>query len=299
MRECDPNGPLMIYISKMVMSNEKGRFYAFGRVFSGTVKTGQKIRIMGPNYVPGKTTDLHLSTIQRVVLMMAGNVQPVQEVPCGNTVGLVGIDKYLVKQGTISDSELAHNIKQMKFSVSPVVRMAVKPKNPAELPKLIKGLQNLAKADSMVQCFTEETGEHIIAGCGELHLEVCINELIKTHAQIELEVSEPVVSYKETITQPSSQVCLSKSQNKHNRLYASAEPMGEELCKAIEEKEIDLRQDKKELGKELKDKYEWDPEDTKKIWCFAPDEAGANCFVDQTKGVSYLNEIQDSCKAAF
>jgi elongation factor 2 len=64
----------MIYISKMVMSNEKGRFYAFGRVFSGTVKTGQKIRIMGPNYVPGKTTDLHLSTIQRVVLMMAGNV---------------------------------------------------------------------------------------------------------------------------------------------------------------------------------------------------------------------------------
>ena len=200
MRECDPNGPLMIYISKMVMSNEKGRFYAFGRVFSGTVKTGQKIRIMGPNYVPGKTTDLHLSTIQRVVLMMAGNVQPVQEVPCGNTVGLVGIDKYLVKQGTISDSELAHNIKQMKFSVSPVVRMAVKPKNPAELPKLIKGLQNLAKADSMVQCFTEETGEHIIAGCGELHLEVCINELIKTHAQIELEVSEPVVSYKETIT---------------------------------------------------------------------------------------------------
>ena len=151
----------------------------------------------------------------------------------------------------------------------------------------------------MVQCFTEETGEHIIAGCGELHLEVCINELIKTHAQIELEVSEPVVSYKETITQPSSQVCLSKSQNKHNRLYASAEPMGEELCKAIEEKEIDLRQDKKELGKELKDKYEWDPEDTKKIWCFAPDETGANCFVDQTKGVSYLNEIQDSCKAAF
>ena len=150
MRECDPNGPLMIYISKMVMSNEKGRFYAFGRVFSGTVRTGSKVRIMGPNYVPGKSTDLHLSTVQRVVLMMAGTVMPVQEVPCGNTVGLVGIDKYLVKQGTISDCDSAHNIKQMKFSVSPVVRIAVKPKNANELPKLIKGLQNLAKADSMV-----------------------------------------------------------------------------------------------------------------------------------------------------
>jgi elongation factor 2 len=114
--------------------------------------------------------------------MMAGTVLPVQEVPCGNTVGLIGIDKYLVKQGTISDHESAHNIKQMKFSVSPVVRMAVKPKNASDLPKLIKGLQNLAKADSMVQCYTEETGEHILAGCGELHLEVCLNELINTHA---------------------------------------------------------------------------------------------------------------------
>ena len=299
MRECDPNGPLMIYISKMVMSNEKGRFYAFGRVFSGTVRTGSKVRIMGPNYVPGKSTDLHLSTVQRVVLMMAGTVMPVQEVPCGNTVGLVGIDKYLVKQGTISDCDSAHNIKQMKFSVSPVVRIAVKPKNANELPKLIKGLQNLAKADSMVQCFTEETGEHIIAGCGELHLEVCIKELVRVHAQIELEVSEPVVSYKETIIENSSQVCLSKTQNKHNRLYAVAEPIGEKLSKAIEEKEIDLRQDKKELAKELKDKYNWDPEDTRKIWCFAPEEVGANCLVDQTKGVAYLNEIQDSCKAAF
>lgn len=63
MKNCDPDGPLMIYISKMVMSNEKGRFYAFGRIFSGTVRTGQKVRIMGPNYVPGQNTDLHKSSI--------------------------------------------------------------------------------------------------------------------------------------------------------------------------------------------------------------------------------------------
>ena len=102
--------------------------------------------------------------------------------PCGNTVGLVGIDKYLVKQGTITDFEGAHNIKQMKFSVSPVVRQAVRPKNPNDLHKLVSGLQNLAKADPMVQCYTEESGEHIIAGCGELHLEICLKELINTHA---------------------------------------------------------------------------------------------------------------------
>lgn len=241
MRNCDPNGPLMIYISKQVLAPRSNRFYAFGRVFSGTVRVGQKVRIMGPNYVPGKTQDLHSANIQNVVLMMAGTVQPVQEVPCGNTVGLVGIDKYLSKQGTITDCDIAHNIRQMKFSVSPVVRMAIKPKNASDLPKLIKGLQNLSKADQLVQCYTEETGEHIIAGSGELHLEVCLRELTDSYAQIPLEVSEPVVNYKETITANSSQVCLSKSQNKHNRLYATAEPLEERLARAIEDKTLDLR----------------------------------------------------------
>lgn len=92
MMNCDPNGPLMIYISKMVKTNDKGRFYAFGRVFSGTARAGQKVRIMGANYVPGKTTDLFVKNIQRTVIMMGSKVEPVSEVPCGNTIGLVGVD---------------------------------------------------------------------------------------------------------------------------------------------------------------------------------------------------------------
>jgi len=79
----------------MVPTNDKGRFYAFGRVFSGTVSTGQKVRIMGPNYVPGQKKDLYVKGIQRTVLMMGGKVEPVPDVPCGNTVGLVGIDQYI------------------------------------------------------------------------------------------------------------------------------------------------------------------------------------------------------------
>jgi elongation factor 2 len=94
---CDKNGPLMIFISKMVPTNDKGRFYAFGRVFAGTVATGQKVRIMGPNYKKGSKTDLNVKNIQRTVIMMAGKVEAVPDVPCGNTVGLVGIDQYLVK----------------------------------------------------------------------------------------------------------------------------------------------------------------------------------------------------------
>merc|ERR1719393_65560 len=123
MRACDPAGPLMMYVSKMVPTADKGRFYAFGRVFSGLCETGQKVRIMGPNYVHGKKEDLNVKNIQRTILMMGRTVEPIPSVPCGNICGLVGVDQYLVKTGTISNVESAHNMKTMKFSVSPVVRV--------------------------------------------------------------------------------------------------------------------------------------------------------------------------------
>lgn len=298
-RECDPNGPLMMYVSKMVPTSDKGRFYAFGRVFSGVIKTGQKVRILGPNYVPGKKDDLFLKNIQRTVLMMGRNTDPIEDCPCGNTIGLVGVDQYLLKSGTITDSETAHNIKVMKFSVSPVVRVAVEAKNPADLPKLVEGLKRLSKSDPCVHCYIEESGEHIVAGAGELHLEICLKDLQDEYAGVELKTSDPVVSYRETVSKESSEVCLSKSPNKHNRLYLKALPLTEGLPEAIENGEINPRDDAKIRGKLLADKYGWDVTDARKIWCFGPDGTGANLLVDATKAVQYLNEIKDSWVAAF
>jgi elongation factor 2 len=169
-RDCDKDGPLMLFVSKMVPTSDKGRFYAFGRVFSGTVKTGQKVRILGPNYEPGKKTDLFVKPVQRTVIMMGRYVEPVNDIPCGNTCGLVGVDGFLLKSGTLTTSEAAHCIAPMKFSVSPVVRVAVEAKNPADLPKLVEGLKRLCKSDPCVVATVEESGEHIVAGAGELHL---------------------------------------------------------------------------------------------------------------------------------
>lgn len=140
-KNCDSEAPLMMYISKMVPTSDKGRFYAFGRIFSGKVATGQKVRIMGPNYTPGKKEDLFEKSIQRSILMMGRFVEAIEDVPAGNICGLVGVDQFLVKTGTISTFKEAHNLKVMKFSVSPVVRIAVEPKNPADLPKLVEGLK--------------------------------------------------------------------------------------------------------------------------------------------------------------
>merc|ERR1719362_2584008 len=187
-KNCDPEAPLMMYVSKMVPTSDKGRFYAFGRVFSGKVATGQKARIMGPNFVPGQKTDLYEKSIQRTILMMGGRVEAIEEVPAGNICGLVGVDQFLVKTGTLTTFKDAHNMKVMKFSVSPVVRVAVECKNPADLPKLVEGLKRLAKSDPMVQCIIEESG----------------------------------------------QMCLSKSPNKHNRLFMRAVPMPDGLAEDID-----------------------------------------------------------------
>merc|ERR1719500_1003002 len=298
-RTCDADGPLMAYISKMVPTSDKGRFYAFGRVFSGKVATGQKARIMGPNYTPGKKEDLFEKAIQRTILMMGGRVEAIEDVPAGNICGLVGVDQYLVKTGAITTFEGSHNMKQMKFSVSPVVRVAVQRKNPADLPKLVEGLKRLAKSDPMVQIISEESGEHIIAGAGELHLEICLKDLEEDHACIPIKKSEPVVSYRETVLEASSQVCLSKSPNKHNRLYMKAQPFPDGLADEIEDKKITPRDDVKTRARYLSEKYEWDVNDCRKIWCFGPDQTGANMVIDVTKGVQFLNEIKDSVVAGF
>jgi len=299
MKSCDPNGPLMMYISKMVPTTDKGRFYAFGRVFSGKVATGMKCRIQGPNFTPGKKEDLYEKSIQRTVLMMGRYVEPIEDVPCGNICGLVGVDQYLVKSGTISTFKDAHNLRVMKFSVSPVVRVAVEPQNPADLPKLVEGLKRLAKSDPMVQCLFEESGEHIVAGAGELHLEICLKDLEEDHACIPLKKSDPVVSYRETVSEESDQVCLSKSPNKHNRLYMKAVPMPDGLAEDIDKGDVNARDDPKNRGKVLADKFGYDVNEARKIWCFGPDGTGPNILVDVTKGVQYLNEIKDSVVAGF
>merc|ERR1712078_542382 len=228
------DGPLVVYVSKMIPTSDKGRFFAFGRVFSGTIATGQRVRIQGSHYKPGSKEDLNVKSIQRTVLMMGRTTEQIADVPCGNTVALVGVDQFILKSGTLSTFEDAHNIADMKYSVSPVVKVAVKVKDGKDLPKLVEGLKKLSKSDPLVVCTTEESGEHVIAGCGELHVEICLKDLREEYAQCEFTVGDPVVSYRETVTDESKVQCLSKSPNKHNRIYMRAVPLDEELANEIE-----------------------------------------------------------------
>jgi elongation factor 2 len=299
-RACDPAGPLVMYVSKMIPTPDRNRFYAFGRVFSGTVATGKKVRIQGAHYEPGTNHDLYVKNIQRVVLIMGAKVEQISDVPCGNTCGLVGIDQFVVKTCTITEIEDAHNIAQMKYSVSPVVRVAVRPKDGKDLPKLVDGLKQLAKSDPLVVCSHEESGEHVVAGCGELHVEICLKDLRDDYAKgIEIITSDPVVSYRETVQEESYDVALAKSPNKHNRLYMKASPLGDDLTTDIEAGRNGSKTEPKERAKVYQEKYDWDPNHAKKVWCFGPDTSGANVVVDATQGVQFMNEIKDGVNSAF
>ncbi|KAJ6240714.1 eukaryotic translation elongation factor 2a [Anaeramoeba flamelloides] len=300
---CDPEGPLMMYVSKMIPTKKKGRFYAFGRVFSGTIKSGQKVTILGQNYRPEfPKKDRFITKIQNTVLMMGNKIEPISNCCCGNMIGLVGVDNYLVKTGTITTHERAFPFKQMSFTVSPVVRIAIKPKKIQNLPKLIEGMQKLEKADSCVKCLIDEkSGEYIIAGAGELHLEICLKDLKEDYCKgIEIISSEPVVSFSETATQESSQTCLAKSANNHNRLFVKAYPLEEDLCNTINKVNTEQKIfSTNNFLNTLTTKYKWDKKFVKKIWAFGPEQTGPNLLIDTTKGIQYLNEIKSACSAGF
>lgn len=302
-RRCDPNGPLVMFVSKMVPTHDLKRFIAFGRVFSGTLRTGMKVRILGPDYKLGGTTDLAVNrSVQKVVLMLARNQESIDTCPAGNIIGIAGIDKDLVKTGTVTDHPECHPVPSMKFSVSPVVRVAVEPKNPQDLPKLVEALRLLVKTDPCIQISTSSAGEHIVAGAGELHVEVVINDLREMLGDgVPLVVSDPVVSYCETVRAPSSQQVLSKSANGLNRLFMTAQPLGEELVSALVSGKINptAPTEDRERSAALVNEFGWDVNHARKVWFFGPEGVNTNAFVDLTVGAQYLNEIKSSVNTGF
>lgn len=151
----------------------------------------------------------------------------------------------------------------------------------------------------MVQCIIEESGEHIVAGAGELHLEICLKDLEEDHACIPLKKSDPVVSYRETVSDESFMLCLSKSPNKHNRIFCKALPMPNGMAEKIDTGEIEPLGDIKIRARFLADNCDFNLSEARKIWCFGPERIGPNILVDVTSGAQYLNEIKDSVEAGF
>lgn len=301
-RNCDPNGPLVIYISKMAPerpNDPDSRFLAFGRVFSGTVSAGKQVRILGSNFEYGKKIDLFEKvTIPRVCCLVP-KLLSIEEVPAGNTVAITGIEKYISKNGTICSDPNSYPLKNMIYAVAPVVKRAVEPSNPKEIPKLVQALTQLANSDNLVVCTIDATsGEFIVAGAGELHLEICLGDLQKFMGESKIIIRDPIVSYCETVIEESSKPQLSKSPNLHNRLFGIASPLESELIRDIMKGDFECGTSPK-VSKELQNKYQWDGDIAKGLWSFSPNDGNkSNVLINATRGIQYMNEIKDSCVTA-
>ncbi|CAM0958539.1 unnamed protein product [Alopecurus aequalis] len=299
-RSCDPEGPLMLYVSKMIPSAEVGRFFAFGRVFSGRIATGMNIRIMGPSYVPGTRNDMYVATVQGTSIWMGRSQDNVHDIPCGSTVCMSGLDQYITKSATLTnEGEVAAcPIRAMKFSVSPVLYVTIECNTLADVDKLNEGLKRLAKSDPIVLCSPVKSRSCTVAGTGELHLETCLKDLQGVFMDgAVINISRPTVSLAETIIGESGTVDA-KSPNGHNSMTIVARPLDKRLVQAIEDGLLGPRTDRMRRS-EILAQAGWDEGLADKILCFGPGNFGPNMIVDMLKGGSNLNLVKKALVECF
>jgi len=282
MVECDPKGPIALMITKIVVEPQAGEI-AVGRLFSGTLKPGQELFIIDRR---------SKNRVQTVGLYMGPRRVEVSEIPAGNIVAVIGL-RDAVAGSSCSSIEEFIPFESIKHYSEPVVTMAIEAKNPRDLPKLIEILRRLAKEDPTLHVtLNEETGEHLISGMGELHLEVKV-EKIRREYNLDVITSPPIVVFRETVTTISPTV-EGKSPNKHNKFYLVVEPLPSEVIQLFREGEVNMKMDKRERRKKLQDAGLAGEEAAGAVEYFE-----GNLFCDVTKGIQYLNETMELILEGF
>ncbi|MHA2203260.1 MAG: GTP-binding protein, partial [Candidatus Hodarchaeales archaeon] len=289
--ECNEDAPVMIALSKMIPGKAK-RIIAMGRIFSGKVKAGQKITALLPGYKPGGKERRFTTNIQQVSMLMGAKTEKVEAIPAGNIVALQGL-RGATASSTITSLEAVMPFHALSYAVEPVVTVAIEAKTPSDLPKLAEGMQLMELVDpSLKTKINEETGEYLLSGTGELHLEIAVKDL-QDLQRIEVIQSEPIVVFRESVQGESYQQSLAKSPNKHNRLWVRAGPLDSGAIKLIEGGEIHQYTDRKEMAQILRDEAGWESKAGRKVWGMGPEENDPNFYIDATKGVQYLREVKD------
>lgn len=303
---CDPNGRLMVHSSKMYPTDDCTFFQVLARVMSGTLHAGQDIRLLGENYSLTDEEDSRILTVGRLWIYEARYRVEVNRVPAGNWVLIEGIDQPIVKTSTIVDVDLdedAYIFKPLKFNTQSVIKIAVEPVNPSELPKMLDGLRKVNKSYPLLSTRVEESGEHVVLGTGELYLDCVMHDLRKMYSEIDIKVADPVVSFCETVVETSSLKCFAETPNKKNKITMIAEPLEKGLAEDIENEVVSINWNRKKLGEFFQSKYDWDLLAARSIWAFGPDNTGPNILVDDTLpsevDKALLGSVKDSIIQGF
>jgi len=306
MLACDQEGRLMVHTTKQYPTEDTTCFHVLGRIMSGTLYAGQEIRLLGENYTVFDEEDSRNLRVGRLWIYEARYKIEVNRVPAGNWVLIEGIDQPIVKTSTITDlhgNEELYIFRPLKFSTQSVIKIAVEPVNPSELPKMLDGLRKVNKSYPLLSTRVEESGEHVVLGTGELYLDCVMHDLRKLYSEIDIKVADPVVSFCETVVETSSLKCFAETPNKKNKMTMIAEPLEKGLSEDIENEVVSITWNKKRLGEFFQTKYDWDLLAARSIWAFGPDATGPNILVDDTlpsevdKGL--LGSVKESIVQGF
>ncbi|CAJ0962944.1 unnamed protein product, partial [Mesorhabditis belari] len=285
MVKCDAAGPLMVHTTKNYPTNDATSFKVLGRVLSGTLTSGQDVRILGENYSIQDEEDCRRMTVGRLWVPEARYDIEVSRVPAGCWVLIEGIDQPIVKTATIVETEWDEDLyifRPLKFNTKSVVKLAVEPINPSELPKMLDGLRKVNKSYPLLTTRVEESGEHVLLGTGELYMDCVMHDMRKVFSEIDIKVADPVVSFCETVVDTSTLKCFAETPNKKNKLTMIAEPLEKGLAEDIENEVVQIGWNRRKLGEFFQTKYDWDLLAARSIWAFGPDTTGPNILLDDT-----------------
>lgn len=279
---CDEKGPALMMVTTINVDPQAGRV-ATGRLYSGTIKDGDEVYL-----VDAKRT----GRVQSVNIYMGNTREVVGVLPAGNIPALLGLE-YAVAGETISTMKGAQAFESIKYVSEPVVTIAVEPKHPKDLPKLVEALRRITVEDpNLVVKINEETGETLMAGMGVLHLEIATSLL--QEAGLDIVTTPPLINYRETIRMKAGPI-MSKSPNKHNKIFMRVEPIPDDILDMIRTGKLKEDMDKKEMAKILRDKG-WSADEARSV---AAIDVSGNMLVDETKGVQFLQESMDSIRSGF
>ncbi len=281
---CNENGKPAFVITRIVIEPKSGKEISAGRLFSGTLRPGQEVYL---NLAKQK------QKIQQVLIYNGIKPEQLEEIPCGNVLAIAGVTG---EAGETITLEPETAFEELKHIFDPVITKAIEVKKPADLPKLVEVLRKVAKEDPSIKVeINEETGENLISGMGELHLEIIENR-IKTEKGVDVKTSSPIVVYHETIQQE-SEAFEGRSPNKHNQFFIQIEPLEDEVYEAIKNNEITENRIKKKDEQLIKRLREIGIEN-EEIRQYR-DVYKGNVFLDRTKGEVHIGEVIDLALDAF
>lgn len=287
MNVCDPSAHLMIQIVKLYNVDDVTKFDAFGRVLSGTIKVGQSVRVLGEGYSPEDDEDMSVQEVTGLAIFEARYKVKVNSVSAGNWVLISGVDTSILKTATITDTNEDEDdpvfiFHSLRYDTQPIMKVAVEPVNPTELPRMLDGLRKINKSYSIVTTKVEESGEHIILGTGELYLDCVLHDLRRLYSEIDIKVADPVVKFCETVVEVSSLKCYAETPNKKNKITMICEPLEKGIAEDIESYKVNINWPPKKLGGFFMEKYDWDILAARNIWAFGPADNGPNMLINDT-----------------